>query len=111
MVELDNYQRRAVETAIYPGKGEIFGLLYTALGLGEAGEVQGKVKKVLRDDEGKLSDEKTREIADELGDVLWYVANCAEELGYTLSEIATMNLFKLQGRKNRGTLTGSGDKR
>ena len=52
----DQYQKQAVSTAIYPGQGEVLGLVYVALGLaGEAGEIANKVKKVLRDDNGELS--------------------------------------------------------
>lgn len=47
---LNNYQFLAVRSAIYPGRGTAFGLMYAALGLAEAGEVQNKVKKIFRDD-------------------------------------------------------------
>lgn len=47
---LDNYQVYATKSAIYPGQGTPFGLMYAALGLAEAGEVQNKVKKAFRDD-------------------------------------------------------------
>lgn len=50
-------------------------------------------------------------MAKELGDVLWYVANLATELGYDLSHIASMNTEKLKSRKVRGVLGGSGDNR
>lgn len=110
-MKLNDYQNDATTTAIYPGKGTTTGLLYVALGLGEAGEVQGKVKKILRDDDGVLTREKGLAIAKELGDLLWYVANAAEELGYDLEHIAQMNLDKLFDRQERGTLQGSGDNR
>lgn len=104
---LDDYQVAAVETAIYPDKLSKLGLVYTALGLnGEAGEVAEKVKKYLRD--GGIDEE---DVARELGDVLWYVANTAEEIGYSLHEIASINLKKLTSRRERGTLGGSGDNR
>lgn len=106
---LDEYQERAEALAIYP---EAVGLPYCILGLtGEAGEIANKFKKVLRDNGGQLTTEKTREMRDELGDVLWYVANLAGELGATLSEIAETNLEKLNSRKARGVLSGSGDNR
>lgn len=107
----DEYQTKATATAIYPGKGEAMGLAYVGLGLGEAGEVQGKIKKILRDDDGVLSPEKAEAIAAELGDLLWYVAATASELAFSLSEVAQMNLDKLASRQARGTLTGSGDTR
>lgn len=104
MSDFDAYQLQAKKTAIYP-KSE--GLVYTALGLAnESGEYIGKLKKFIRD--GFFDDKAA---ADELGDVLWYLALCAEELGYDLSEIAQMNLDKLKDRANRGVLGGSGDTR
>lgn len=110
-MELNEYQRQTAVTAIYPGRGQTTGLLYAGLGLGEAGEIQGKIKKVLRDSDGILTTEAAEAIAGEVGDLLWYVARVADELGYTLNEIAENNLFKLMDRKNRGVLQGSGDDR
>ena len=107
----DVYQERTQETAMYPGQGTITGLSYTALGLGEVGEVQGKIKKIIRDDGGIVTDEKRVAIKKELGDVLWYVAQTATELGLSLSDIALVNLDKLNSRKERGVITGSGDDR
>lgn len=107
----DDYQSMAGETAIYPNQGELEGLMYVGLGLGgEAGEVQGKIKKLHRDG-GYGDPEKMENIADELGDVLWYIANVASELGQDLNSIAERNLNKLQSRKERGVLGGSGDNR
>lgn len=112
-MQMSEYQTKAAETAIYPqaGQGTPLAIAYVALGLGEAGEVQGKVKKILRDDAGVLTDEKRIAIAKELGDVLWYVARLASEISMPLESIAEMNLGKLGLRLERGTLTGSGDER
>lgn len=110
-MELNDYQLSAEKTAIYPNKGTIYGLCYTALGLGEAGEVQNKVKKLLRDDNNVISEEKRNAIAKELGGNLWYIAMCARELNYDLNEIAQMNLDELSSRQNRNVLQGSGDNR
>ena len=63
---LNEYQDKANQTAIYPGKGTVMGLVYTALGLGESGEVQGKVKKILRDDNMTITEEKRQAIKKEL---------------------------------------------
>lgn len=111
LMDMNKYQDRAVGTAIYPGKGTLLGLAYVGLGLGEAGEVQGKIKKVLRDDAGVLTDQARIAIAKELGDLLWYVATAAEEIQFDLEAIAEMNLNKLADRRERGTLQGSGDDR
>jgi len=109
------YQRRAETTAIYPGAGDpssARGLAYVTLGLaGEAGEIANKVKKILRDDAGHVGEAVRAKLADELGDVLWYVANLATQLGVNLNAVADANLAKLADRQARGVLQGSGDQR
>lgn len=108
-MEVNEYQRMALETAVYPKEYKI---LYPALGLtGEAGEVSDKVKKVLRDNDGAFTEEKKRDIAKELGDVAWYLAVCANDIGYALEDICQMNYDKLKSRQQRGVLGGSGDNR
>lgn len=110
-MSLNDFQRQASSTAIYPGQGEIAGLVYATLGMaGEAGEVANVVKKVLRDDNSLLSPAKRARVADELGDVLWYAASVADELGISFEEIASGVLAKLNARKDAGTIGGSGDK-
>ena len=166
------YQREAIKFATF---GEEMENEYLALGLsGEVGEVLNKLKKVIRDNGGQLTEDAARHIALEIGDVLWYVATIAQaqkielsfdthekenvslqgaikfgmELqyqsfrvsddlvgdrpcyppnrlfticswleimsnyaGYTLEEVADMNIQKLTDRKNRGKIGGSGDDR
>jgi NTP pyrophosphatase (non-canonical NTP hydrolase) len=104
------YQAAAATTAIYPKTG-MLGLTYVALGLGEVGEVQGKIKKIIRDNACVITDEAKKEIGKELGDVLWYLANMCTELDLDFGEIAQSNLDKLASRKERGVLQGSGDNR
>ena len=109
-MELSDYQARSRATAVYPGAGE--NLVYPALGLcGESGEVAEKVKKAIRDDGGVLTPERRDALADELGDVLWYVAQVATEAGLDLGEVAAGNLAKLRSRQERAVLQGSGDSR
>jgi NTP pyrophosphatase (non-canonical NTP hydrolase) len=110
-MQMNEYQIQASGTAIYPGKNTVNGLLYVALGLGEAGEIQGKVKKILRDDQGVITDEKRLAIAKELGDLQWYIAQVCTEIDIRLGDVARMNLAKLADRADRGVLTGSGDER
>lgn len=87
-------------------------LAYAALGLnGEAGEVAEKVKKIIRDKGGKIDDNNRTQIANECGDVLWYLSLIANILNVNLYEIAGRNILKLQDRKERGKLHGSGDNR
>jgi len=100
----DLYENLASQTAIFPKEKA---LEYLALGLtSEAGEVAGKVKKLIRDGKG---DKKA--IASEIGDVLWYCAMLAKETDVPLNDIMKENLRKLHSRKERGTLSGSGDER
>lgn len=109
---LNGYQAATQTTAIYPGQGTINGLLYTTLKLnGEAGEIAEKVGKALRDDFACITDQRRADLLKELGDVLWYVAATARELGFNLSEVALANLDKLKDRQNRDKLSGSGDNR
>ena len=106
---LNEYQKRALETAIYLTEAKI---VYPTLGLtGEAGEVADKVKKVIRDFKGEFSESVRYELAKELGDVLWYIAALSHDLGYTLEEIGEMNNAKLASRKQRGKINGNGDNR
>ena len=104
------YEMKAGQTAIFP---KYKALEYLALGLtSEAGEVAGKVKKLIRDGEDVEGFElKKIAIASEIGDVLWYCAMMAKEVGVPLNDIMKDNLKKLHGRKVRGTLHGSGDNR
>ena len=108
-MQANTYQRWTRETAIYPKDASV---TYTALGLvGEAGEVANVVKKILRDDGGKVSEEKQEKLKAELGDICWYLARLADELGLELEDIMDANVFKLQSRLERGQLKGSGDNR
>ena len=104
------YEAQAGETAIFPKEKA---LEYLALGLtSEAGEVAGKVKKLIRDGEDVEGFEmKKIAISHEIGDVLWYCAMMAREVGVPLNTIMRENLEKLHSRKARGTLQGSGDDR
>lgn len=131
-MEMNEYQKKAHETAQYPididlwktnneGIPEIkeeLPWIYPALGLaGESGELLNKLKKVIRDQNGiigiddlvyKITDTT---IIDELGDILWYVAELSGILGISLDWVATKNINKLLNRAKNGTIKGSGDNR
>jgi len=106
-MNFDEYQKLARQTAIYPSIGM---QVYPALGLaGESGEVCEKIKKYIR---GDFNYETLRAgLQKELGDVLWYIANLAEDVGLSLETIAQDNIDKLQDRKERDVLQGDGDSR
>ena len=122
-MDFNEYQDKAATTAIFletvrekhpdlPKDIEDYlSLAYLSLGLGESGEVQGKVKKVLRDAGGVLTDKARTEIAKELGDILWYLSGTCTQLGIRLEDVADKNIEKLFSRKDRNQLTGNGDNR
>ena len=104
-MNFNEYQKLALETVSYPEPQAVF---YPVLGLsGECGEIANKVKKVMRGDPGA----DFSGVSDELGDVLWYLAAIATDLGTTLEEIANKNIEKLFDRRTRGVIKGSGDNR
>ena len=125
---LDDYQRIATRSAVYPGQGTPLGLVYVALkGAGEAGEFAEHVGKAMRDDSfgnglyydggivhhsgAKLTPERHALLIKEVGDQLWYLAAKCNELGISLSDAALVNLEKLLDRTERNALRGSGDTR
>ena len=106
-MNFNEYQKLVRSTAVYP---EEYKVIYPALGLcGEAGEVAEKIKKTLRGDTHR-SDQLHR-IADELGDVLWYLAILAEDIGFDLEKIAEWNVDKLNRRWRKNQIKGDGDNR
>lgn len=106
---LDKYQMFVRSMKVYDRE---YALVYPILGLAnEAGEVAGKLKKIMRDDGGQLSTERFDDLVSELGDVIWYVTAVADDLGITISDIFYANYLKLTDRANRGVIKGSGDNR
>ena len=108
-LQANDYQKKTLETAIYPqaGSGSPIELYYLGLGIAsEAGEVAGKIKKIIRD--GSLD---TVAIVQEVGDVLWYAARLCDALGFELEDVLQLNYAKLTKRKDNGTIQGSGDQR
>ncbi|MDN5819786.1 MAG: nucleoside triphosphate pyrophosphohydrolase family protein [bacterium] len=113
-MNIQDYSKQAMSTDVFERTDSISdpGMLEKVFGLvGEAGEVAEKFKKLLRDKGGEATDEDKKEIAKELGDILWYVNSVANYLDYDLEQIATMNLEKVLSRQQRGMTTGSGDNR
>lgn len=106
---LNDYQKTALETSVYPQEYKI---IYPALGMvGEAGECCDKIKKVIRDNDCNFTDDKKREIAKEIGDVMWYCSALANDLGFSLETICEMNIEKLKSRQKRGMISGNSNNR
>lgn len=122
-MKLNDYQTQAMKFAKFASRDYPFVALTE-----EAGEVSGKLAKAARKWEmciesvlentcipDRFQSEREMilkvDLAHELGDTLWQLQACADQLGYTLEEIALMNLHKLKGRDERGTIIGDGDHR
>lgn len=108
-LSFSSYHRQAKATNVCPrAEGDLGALpLYEVIGLaGEAGEAVEKLKKAWRDGGFDLVG-----FVKELGDVLWYLDACAERVGFTLEEVAEVNINKLKDRQDRGVIFGSGDNR
>lgn len=106
-MNMNEYQLKTEQFAVYPdaGTGSDQAVNYCIVGLcGEVGELANKWKKFLRGDSGG-------DIVEEVGDVLWYTARLADELGLLLGAAADRNIEKLEDRKARGVIKGSGDDR
>lgn len=121
-----DYQKQAHAFASYGGNP-----MYPALGLAEeAGEVCGKIAKFIRKHDGSIpltearrrlnelripwsEDQKQfrEDLAKELGDVLWMVAELCTIYGLFLEGVMGANIAKLEGRLSRGVIVGEGDNR
>ncbi len=109
MLNFNEYQNLAKETAIYPESHKI---IYPTLGLcGETGEFAEKIKKSIRDNINLNEDIHKALLMKELGDVLWYLSAICSDLNVSLEDVAVMNYEKLKSRKDRGVLHGNGDNR
>ncbi len=110
-MDFNEYQKKAYATATF-AQSDFDTIVYLALGIaGESGEVVEKVKKVMRNDGGKISDEKKEAIKLELGDVLWYLSQMAQALDIPFEEVAQANIDKLADRRKRGVICSEGDSR
>ncbi|EKF51261.1 nucleoside triphosphate pyrophosphohydrolase family protein [Lactococcus garvieae] len=115
-MELKDYQQVIIKFDVNGPLADIaqvnFAFLDKVLGLaGESGEVADKIKKIIRDQDGMIRAEDKKALEKELGDVLWHIATCARYLGLDLEDIAQANIAKLESRKARGMIAGSGDER
>ena len=117
----DEYQEISHKTAFYPpkiyvedneGARVLVKYVYATLGLaGETGEVVEKIKKIVRNQHGKLTVEDKQTIEKELGDCLWYMAEICSLFGIKMSSVAKKNIQKLQDRLDRNVICSEGDDR
>ena len=114
-MDFKDYQDKALATDLFGGKPQPVtspAFLEKLLGLvGETGEIAEKVKKIIRDKDGQVSEEARLDFVKELGDVLWYLSAVSSYLGIELQTVADTNIKKLADRQQRGKLNGSGDNR
>jgi NTP pyrophosphatase (non-canonical NTP hydrolase) len=95
-MDLRIYQDRAAKTDRNPGAGEQARMIPLAGLASETGELLGEYKKYLRDGEShRVFKER---LAEEVGDLLWYLSNVATKFGLDLAEVAQQNLAKCEGR-------------
>lgn len=107
----DEYQKQALTTAIHNDHPVLDKTIWALAINGEAGEVAEKWKKIVTKKQGVFTSEDAAEIGKELGDVLWYMALLAHDLGLSFDDIANNNLSKLKSRKERDLIFGDGDNR
>ena len=107
---MDKIQERALETWYEENHGLHFDFVPSTLGLvGEAGEFADLIKKLQFKPGAEIS---MSDLSNELGDVLYYVAILAHQIGFDLDAISRLNYQKLQDRElngegyNRGTEKG-----
>ena len=113
-MDFDEYQKATKKYDLFEPSGDLkdIGFIEKVLGLvGEAGETADRIKKILRDKNGVISDEDRSLVVKELGDTLWYLAAISRYLGVSLSEVANGNIKKLESRLQRNKLHGEGDER
>ncbi len=113
-MKFSDYQKKAITTDVYGGKGDFLSIAFInkVLGLvGESGEIAEKVKKLQRNQDGVITDQDKKDLLKELGDVLWYLSAIAHYLGGSLDDVAKNNIDKLFDRKARGVIKSKGDNR
>lgn len=102
-MDFSTYQEEARRTAAMSPEWEFRTLIF-ALGVAdEAGEVAGAVKKHVG--HGHSAATTRAKVREEIGDVLWYLANLSLEYGLRLEECAEANIEKLRARYPEGFST------
>lgn len=102
-MNIEEYQKKAWETALETAKNPAYMVANLA---SEAGEVAGKYAKWIRD--GVMDEDGLQK---EMGDVFWQLAGLATVMGWSLADIASKNLRKLEKRMSDDKISGFGDDR
>lgn len=123
-MKLNKYQEKAMETCLPSSDNFTYQMLNL---VGEIGEFASKVAKGIRKEQLSIKNNQLRkpnpfainnpvgdigkELKYEAGDILWQLAGLCKVMGWSLEEVAQMNLDKLASRKDRGKILGDGDDR
>lgn len=108
-MNLNDYLKFALKTAVFPNVTDNW--QYTVIGLGgEMGEVMNILKKVMRDDNYKITEDKQLKLIEELGDVFWYLIILCYQLKIDPDLILEMNIVKLTERMKNNTIHDQGRK-
>ena len=126
-MELNKYQEQAMTTCM--PSSENFSYMFLNL-VGEVGEFASKVAKAIRKEQATIGGfvdmgtptknvltfnefptciEQEVELKKEAGDILWQLSGLCTIMGWSLEDVAQMNLNKLAARKAVGTIDGNGD--
>lgn len=109
-ITLKDYQE-FVETTWQPAETPQIDELRITYGIsGEYGELCEVQKKALRDGIEDF-DVYRDKVEKEFGDWLYYIAKYANFLDIELTDVLEKNVLKLESRKERGVINGSGDDR
>ena len=111
-MEFNKFQKGAIKDTFYNGEPDMPAIVYSAIAIAEeGGEFAGKVKKLFRDKGGIIDFDQQKKMANELGDILYYIATAADSIGITLNDVADANIDKRKRRIKNGTEHGDGDNR
>ncbi len=129
-MRLNEYQEQAMTTCM--PSSENFSYMFLNL-VGEVGEFASKIAKAIRKKQVSIGGETSlgrncfmvrgdnpamldfdvlafdEELKKEAGDILWQLSGLCSVMGWSLEEVAKMNLDKLAARKAVGTIEGNGD--
>ena len=123
-MKLNEYQQKAMTTCLESSNNWSYMFLNL---VGEVGEFASKVGKAIRKKQAMIGGDsiegknklfltefptmidQEQELKKEAGDILWQLSGVCSVMGWSLEDVAQMNLDKLSARKAIGTIDGNGD--